>query len=194
MSKELTSEDVQNLISESEQLRKLPTMPFFGLDAQTFWVTIGSIVVWVFIWGFFKIHKIAGNNISILFMFIFIFISILNLFNSANDVPDSAAEREKLSGQQYYIQGGLAVFILLLVFLYNIPIEDPEYKNKVYKILIISLISTSLGTIIINVQNESENVRLVRKIHQSLYNQGIILFIFCLVLIYFYKNTSSIRQ
>lgn len=196
MSKELTSEDVQNLISESEELRKLPTMPiFFGafgpeVDTQTFWVTLGSIIVWLLIWGFYKIHKIVNNYISMLFMFLFIGISILNLINSATDVPDSASEREKFSSQQYYIQGGLSIFILLLVFLFNIPISDKEDKDKVYKILIISLISTCLGTIIINVKNESVNIRLVRKIQQSLYNQGIILFVFCLVLIYLYKNKS----
>ena len=61
---------------------------------------------------------------------------------------------------------------------------DVEYKNKIYKILLISLISTCVGTIVINVRNESENIRLVRKIQQAFYNQGIILFIFCLVLIY----------
>ena len=196
MSKELTSEDVQNLISESEELRKLPTMPiFFGLfglevDKQTWYVTAGSIFVWIIIWGFYKIHKIVNSSISILFMFVFIGISILNLINSATDIPDSASEREKFSSQQYYIQGGLSIFILLLVFLFNIPINDKEDKDKVYKILIISLISTCLGTIIINVKNESENIRLIRKIQQSLYNQGIILFVFCLVLIYLYKNKS----
>ena len=179
MSKELTSEDVQNLISESENLRKLPTINILGLelDRQTSFVTVGSIIVWVIIW------KFLGKHISILFLIIFIFISLLNLYNSATDVPDSSSEREKLSGQQYFIQGGLAVFILLLVFLYNIPM-DVEYKNKIYKILLISLISTCVGTIVINVRNESENIRLVRKIQQAFYNQGIILFIFCLVLIY----------
>ena len=185
MSKELTSEDVQNLISESENLRKLPTINILGLelDRQTSFVTVGSIIVWVIIWKFFGIFNIVGKHISILFLIIFIFISLLNLYNSATDVPDSSSEREKLSGQQYFIQGGLAVFILLLVFLYNIPM-DVEYKNKIYKILLISLISTCVGTIVINVRNESENIRLVRKIQQAFYNQGIILFIFCLVLIY----------
>ena len=185
MSKELTSEDVQNLISESENLRKLPTINILGLelDRQTSFVTVVSIIVWVIIWKFFGIFNIVGKQISILFLIIFIFISLLNLYNSATDVPDSSSEREKLSGQQYFIQGGLAVFILLLVFLYNIPM-DVEYKNKIYKILLISLISTCVGTIVINVRNESENIRLVRKIQQAFYNQGIILFIFCLVLIY----------
>ena len=185
MSKELTSEDVQNLISESENLRKLPTINILGLelDRQTSFVTLVSIIVWFLIWIFFGIFKIVHSGISILFLIIFIFISLLNLYNSATDVPDSSSEREKLSGQQYFIQGGLAVFILLLVFLYNIPM-DVEYKNKIYKILLISLISTCVGTIVINVRNESENIRLVRKIQQAFYNQGIILFIFCLVLIY----------
>ena len=119
MSKELTSEEVQNLISESEHLRKLKTFKVgnIELDDQSGYVSLGSIIIWALMcFIFFKINIITEYQAIFLFLVYFVILAF-NLYNSATDVPDSSSERDKQSYQQNFIQGGSAVYILLLVFL-----------------------------------------------------------------------------
>jgi len=186
MSNELSSEDVQNLISESEHLRKIKTYKIgkLEIDEQSFWVSLISLIFWCVIWWILGMRKIINSKITFAIFISYFVVVIINIINSATDVPDSAAEREKQASQQNFIQGGSAIYILVLVFLYNIQIDDQIIKNNIYKVLLISLILISISTLIINLKNESMNIRIVRKIQQSLYNQGTILFIFALILIF----------
>ena len=55
---------------------------------------------------------------------------------------------------------------------------------KTYKILIICLFVSSFGLILINRQNNANNVRTIRKTQQMFYNQGMILFLLVLAMIY----------
>jgi hypothetical protein len=65
--------------------------------------------------------------------------------------------------------------------------EESE-RIRVYKILIISLIVCSSAILIVNVKNDSKNVRMIRKIQQFLYNQALTLFVLALFTIYTYKT------
>ena len=185
--KKLSQTDIKDLISESEQFKKLPSIDIgiATLDIQSTYITIYALVVWFLIWYSFDIFSIVPYS-SVFFIF-YILILIMNLFNSANDVPDVESERVNIASQQNFIQGGLAVFILAFVFLYNVKMDE-KHQIDVYKILIICLIVTSLGIIIVNVKNKSKNIRSVRKIQQFLYNQGLVLFILGLFVIYVYKT------
>jgi hypothetical protein len=106
-------------------------------------------------------------------------------------VSDAESERTHLSSQQSFIQGGMAVFILAFVFLYNIQMNEQD-KLKVYQILIISLIISSFAIIILNLKNEPSNIRFVRKMQQLLYNQGLVLFILALFMIFRFKTFNTL--
>lgn len=185
--KKLSSEDIQNLISESDQFKKLPSFKLFGhtWDVQSTIVAGISIVTWIILFFAFKVFGIIKYAPA--FFIIYILIVLLNLYNSANDVPDVEAERLQISSQQSFIQGGIAVFILAFVFLYNIKMEDTQ-KTLVYKVLIMSLLVSSLGIIIVNVKNDSVNIRFTRKCQQMLYNQGLVLFLLGLYMIYYFQD------
>ena len=111
----------------------------------------------------------------------------MNFYNSATNISDVESERVNIASQQSFIQGGIAVFILPFVFLYNIPMEDID-KTHIYVILITALMVSSLSIIIVNLQNISTNIRFVRKIQQSLFNQGLILFMLALFMVYRVKT------
>ena len=189
----LTSEEIDDLLSESDKFKKLDSILFLGKewDVQSLWAFIIGIVTWVIFWRLFNLSDIfkswnAENVGRITFVF-YIIISFVNFFNSANDVPDVESERVNISSQQSFIQGGIAVFILAFVFLYNIPMDERD-KTHIYVILITCLIVSCVSIFIINVQNISTNIRFVRKIQQSLYNQGLILFMLALFMIYIVKT------
>lgn len=188
---ELTTEDVKGLLTESENFKKLKAIHMFGMeiDFQSTIVTIISIVIWFLFWVTLRIFDFIPIWGEIIF-FGYIIISLLNLVNSATDVSSAENERSNISNQQNFIQGGMAVFILALVFLYNIPMQNEAQKVRVYIVLLISLILCSASIILINLKNESINIRFVRKIQQGLYNQGLFLFIFALIMIYKYKKSE----
>ena len=185
----LTTQDIQNLISDSQQYKKLKTVTIFGLelDATSLVISIVAIILWVMIWYFFDIFKIV--RYSEIFFTMYIILVIVNAINSATDVADVETERLQQATQQNFIQGGIAVFILAFVFLYNINLDD-EDKTQIYIVLTICLIISSLSLIIINVKNNSKNIRLVRKVQQLLYNQGLILFLLAIFIIFMYKKTD----
>lgn len=185
--KKLSQTDVKDLISESEQFKKLPSIDlgFIKIDTQSMIISIVALIAWFLLWFYFNIFSIVPYS-EVFFIF-YICILIINLVNSANDIPDVESERLQINSQQNFIQGGIAVFILAFVFLYNIKMGEPERIN-IYKVLIICLIISSFGIILINVKNNSKNIRTVRKIQQFLYNQGLVLFILSLFMIYTYKT------
>lgn len=189
----LTSEDIKNLISDSDNFTKLKVFNIFGIqiDIESLIVVIIAIILWTVLWFAFNIFKIISY--SEYFFILYIIIILINLLNSATNVPDVETERIQQSSQQSFIQGGIAIFILAFIFLYNIKIDE-KYKTEIYRILIISLLVSSLSIIIINVKNNSINIRFVRKMQQMIYNQGLILFILGLFMIYKFKtiNQSSV--
>ena len=67
---------------------------------------------------------------------------------------------------------------------------DEVQRTEVYRVLILSLLIASLSIIIINVKNDSINIRFVRKMQQMLYNQGLILFLLGLLMIYRFKTVT----
>ena len=177
--KKLKPEDIKALISEGDNFAKLPTIDIMGfkLDIESLIVVIIALIAWVFLWGAFDIFgAVSYGNV---FFVLYIAISIFNLINSATDVPDVESERLQQSTQQSFIQGGIAVFILAFVFLYNMEL-DPVYRSQVYRILILCLMVSCLAILIINVKNNSVNIRFIRKMQQMLYNQGLILFLLAL--------------
>lgn len=194
-SSELTPEDIQKLISdaENETFKKLPAIKIcnYELDLQSFHVFWITVMLWIIIWFTFKIFKLV--NYAEYFFWFYILISFLNFYNSATNVSDAETERININSQQSFIQGGLSVFILAFVFLSNISIPE-EQKTSIYIILAISLIICTIGVILINIKNESVNIRFVRKIQQSVYNQAVILFMLGLYMIYtfkIFKNTKN---
>jgi hypothetical protein len=189
----LTPEEINDLLSESDKFKKLDSINLLGKewDLQSFYIFIIAIVTWIIFWKLFNLSDVfkswKAEKIGRITFLFYIVVSFLNFYNSANDVPDVESERVNISSQQSFIQGGIAVFILAFVFLYNIPMEDTD-KTHIYVILITSLIVSSLAIIIVNVQNVSTNIRFVRKIQQSLYNQGLILFMLGLFMVYIVKT------
>jgi hypothetical protein len=191
--KKLSSSDIDELLSEDVKFKKLDSVLVAGKewDLQSFWAFVISIISWIVMWKLFNLDSVFkswnAQNIGYMAFIFYIIVSFLNFFNSANNIPDVESERVNIASQQSFIQGGIAIFILAFVFLYNIPMEDKD-KTHVYVILITCLIVSSLPIIIVNVQNVSTNIRFVRKIQQSLYNQGLILFMLALFMIFIIKT------
>jgi len=188
--KKLTPVDIQTLISDSQQYKKLPTVKIFGLeiDTMTIVLSIFAILLWSVLWFGFGIFKIV--KYSYLFYILYIIIVIVNAINSSTDIADVETERLQQTTQQNFIQGGIAIFILLFVFLYNINLDSQD-KTQIYIVLSLCLMISSLSMIMLNVKNDNKNIRLTRKIQQLLYNQGLILFIFAIFFIFMYKRTDS---
>ena len=187
---QLSSEDIKSLIDESDNFKTLKTVNIFGfkVDVESIIVIIIAFVLWFFLWIFFNIFGIVSY--AEFFFILYVIILLINLANSATNIPDVETERFQQSSQQSFIQGGMAVFILAFVFLYNIKMEE-EQRTEIYRVLIMSLLVSSLSIIIVNVKNDSVNIRFVRKIQQMLYNQGLILFLLGLYMIYKFKTMSK---
>ena len=184
--KKLTTHDIQNLLEESDKLKDVPAFNILGLtfDRASFYVVIIALIIWTILWLSFKIFGII--NYAEIFFIIYIIITLFNLFNSATNVSDIETERMNMASQQSFIQGGIAVFILAFVFLYNVNMDENK-RTQVYKVLIISLLISCSAIILINVKNNPSNVRFIRKIQQILYNQGLVLFLLGLYTIYEFK-------
>jgi hypothetical protein len=188
--KKLSSEDIQNLISEGDNFKKVPSFTLFGKqwDVASTWVAVLSVIFWISMWYLFKIHTRNRHvPFTSFFFYFYIMISFINLFNSASDVSDVETERVNQSSQLSFIQGGIAVFILAFVFLYNINMTEHD-RTKIYTVLIVSLLVSCLSITIINLKNDSTNIRFVRKMQQALYNQGLVLFMLGLYMIYVIKT------
>lgn len=187
----LNNAEVQNLINQAGDYRKLKSINIAGFqfDIYTIIIFILSIVLWTILWLSFNIFDIVSY--SEFFFSLYIIIAFINLINSSNDTADVETERVQNSSQQSYIQGSIAIFILAFIFLYNIEMENDD-KTKVYTVLIICLIVSCLALIILDYKNNSENIRFIRKINQLLYNQSLVLFLLALFMIFFYKTQGSV--
>jgi len=189
-SEKLSAHDIQSLILDSQQYKKLKIISIFGLefDVTTIVLSIIAIALWTMMWIFFGIFKIV--EYSQIFFILYIIIVIVNAVNASTDIADVETERLQQTTQQNFIQGGIAVFILLFVFLYNINL-DPEDKTQIYIVLSLCLIIASLSMVILNVKNNNKNIRLTRKVQQLLYNQGLVFFLFAIFVIFMAKRTDS---
>lgn len=179
----LRAVDINTLLAEQDKFRKLPTISIFGIDIDYDSIIIFSIflVIWTALWYFLKINTMFKH--TYIFFILYIIISIFNIFNSATDVSDIESSKVQLEIQSTLIQGGLGIFILLFVFLYNIKIHMNDIKD-IYKLLIVNLIITSLSILIINTKNNSRNIRILRKIFQNIFNMGVVFFIMSLYMIF----------
>ena len=173
---ELENENSKNKYLQTENVN------IFGkkIDKLSLIVFCVSIVLWTTIWIVFDIFEF---KYSIVFFMIFIIVTTINLLNAATNIPDVDREIDLQRDQQVFTQGCICGIILLLAFLYNIKMENSDMV-KTYKILIICLFVSSFGLILINRQNNANNVRTIRKTQQMFYNQGMILFLLVLAMIY----------
>lgn len=194
---QLSVEDVKSILAENDKYKKLPTT-IFDLDLQSTETTIVIILIWIVLWMTLGLFKITGQ-FGIYVFYGYIALCVFNLVNSATDVSDSDSERINLATQQNYIQGGLSIFIMLLVFLANIPLESKTRMN-IYVLIILSLLICCTSIAIINLKNTSINIRYVRKIQQGLFNQSLFLFVLCLLIMLFemkgavVSNITPIQQ
>ena len=179
----LKASDVNKLLEEQDKFRHLPSLNIFGTDIDYDSLIIFSlfIIIWLFLWNVLNIKSMF--KYSFIFFILYIAISIFNIFNSATDIPDIETSRVQLEVQSTLIQGGLGIFILVFVFLYEIKINQNDIKD-IYKLLIINLIITSLSIIIFSVKNSSRNIRIMRKTYQNLFNMGVVYFIMALYMIF----------
>ena len=179
----LRAVDINNLLAEQDKFRKLPSINIFGadIDYDSLIIFLIFIVIWGALWYILKINSLF--KYSYLFFILYIIVSIFNIFNSANDIPDIESSKVQLEVQSTLIQGGMGIFILLFIFLFEIKIHNDDIKN-IYKLLILNLIIASLSILIINTKNNSRNIRIVRKTYQNLFNMGVIFFIMSLYMIF----------
>ena len=189
MDNKLNEKDVKDLLYKSEQFTKLKTITIFGLefDIHSIIITLLGIILWILIWKYCNIFGVVSY--ADYFFMAYIIISLLNLLNSSIDASDITSEINQQSIQQSFIQGSLAIFILLFVFLYNFKI-DTEDQTDIYRLLAISLLIGCISIIIIDIQNNSINIRLIRKIQQTLYNQALIIFLLALYMFYGFKTSG----
>ena len=189
----LTTQEIEDLLAETDKFQKLSSFQFLGKewDMQSLGAFVIGIITWVFFWKLFNLSYVfkswKAEWVGSLTFVLYLLVSFMNFYNSATSISDVESERVNIAAQQSFIQGGIAVFILPFVFLYNIPMEDTD-KTHIYVILITALMVSSLSIIIVNVQNISTNIRFVRKLQQSLFNQGLILFMLALFMIYLVKT------
>ena len=179
----LKASDVNKLLEEQDKFRRLPSVNIFGTEIDNDSLVLFSIfiLIWIFLWKVLNIQSLFAY--SFVFFILYIVISIFNIFNSATDIPDIETSRVQLEVQSTLIQGGLGIFILVFIFLYEIKINQ-NYIKDIYKLLIINLIITSLSIIIFSVKNSSRNIRIMRKTYQNLFNMGVVYFIMALYMIF----------
>ena len=179
----LKASDINKLLEDEDKFRKLPSINILGtdIDYDSLIIFLIFIIIWIFLWNILKIQSMFSY--SFIFFILYILISIFNIFNSANDIPDIETSRVQLEVQSTLIQGGLGIFILVFVFLYEIKINQKDIKD-IYKLLIINLIITSLSIIIFSVKNSSRNIRIMRKTYQNLFNIGVVYFMMALYMIF----------
>ena len=171
------------MLEEQDKFRRLPSVNIFGTEIDNDSLVLFSIfiLIWIFLWKVLNIQSLFAY--SFVFFILYIVISIFNIFNSATDIPDIETSRVQLEVQSTLIQGGLGIFILVFIFLYEIKINQ-NYIKDIYKLLIINLIITSLSIIIFSVKNSSRNIRIMRKTYQNLFNMGVVYFIMALYMIF----------
>ena len=133
---------------------------------------------------FFENKYYVKSNIHFIVL-LYIFVSIFNIFNSSTDTEISVENAEyELQNQITRIEGALGVIVLVFVFLFNIKLDE-SHRLIAYKLLTIIISMLILSIIALDPKNETRNIRNIRIYTEKLYNQSVILFILCLLVIYF---------
>jgi len=188
----LSAKDIDQLVENTAQFRNLPSVDVLGvsLDRDALYVFLFSVVLFSIIFFAFGIINIV--KYAPVFYFAFLAISVFNLFNSSTDVSDVDTEKVQQSAQQAFFQGGVAVFILVFVFVNNLEIKDKHDIRQIYLILIITMIISALSLISIEFKNNSEQVRIVRLVNQSFYNMALVMFVLTLFMIWNFKSQGTV--
>ena len=80
------------------------------------------------------------------------------------------------------------MYILIFVFLYSIEIPK-EMKFKIYKMLIITILISSFSIFIYQAKiDSSRNIRFLKKIKQTIFNQSLVMFCITLYMIFTTQN------
>jgi hypothetical protein len=184
--------DIKNLLNEQEKFRKLPSINILGndIDYDSFIIFTVFLLIWIFLWYFLNINSLFKH--AYIFFILYFIVSIFNIFNSANDIPDIESSKVALEVQSTLIQGGMGIFILVFIFLFEINIHKEDIIN-IYKILIINLLLTSLSILIVNTKNNSRNIRIVRKVVQNIFNMGVIFFMISLYMIFLSASKKFLK-
>ena len=173
-----------NYMLQQNNYKNIPIIKLFGIKVglESFIITIISIIVWIFIWKIFNLFKIGKFTIFIFLLYIIV--SIFNIFNSSTDTEISVENAVyEMLNQISRIQAALGVIILVFVFLFNIKIDE-THRLLAYKLLTIIICLLILSMIALDSKNETRNIRNIRLYTQKLFNQAIILFMLCLIIIY----------
>lgn len=181
--KALTADDINNILEE--KFKPIPTLDILGIKVSRDDLIISgiAIAVWTLLWvmlGLFSFGKI-----SFIFYLSFIVVQLINIFNSSIDTETSVEFAiYEFYNQVNRIEGAFGVIILVLVFLYNMPVRE-ENKQLAYKLLTIVSILLAITVVQYDTKNDPVNIRNTRLAIQKIYNQAIILFIFTLVVIFY---------
>lgn len=180
----LSADQINYMLQDESKYKSIPTVKLFGivLGLESFIISIIAIVVWIAIWKIFDLFKIG--KFSIYLFLLYIFIVIFNIFNSSTDTEINVENAVyELQNQISRIEGALGVIILVFVFLFNLKMDETN-RLIAYKLLTIIICMLILSIVALDPKNETRNIRNIRLYTQKLYNQAVVLFILCLIVIY----------
>ena len=181
----LSEDQINSMLEDANKYKNIPTIKIFGIKVglESFILSIISIVIWIVIWKVFNLFAIG--KFSIILFLLYIFVAIFNIFNSSTDTEISVENAAyELQNQITRIEGALGVIVLVFVFLFNIKLDE-THRLIAYKLLTIIISMLILSIIALDPKNETRNIRNIRIYTEKLYNQSVILFILCLLVIYF---------
>ena len=124
-----------------------------------------------------------------IFFGIYLLLSIFNLINDSDEmIADQSIAMSELQSQDLFMQGCIYMYILIFVFLYSIEIPK-EMKFKIYKMLIITILISSFSLFIYQAKiDSSRNIRFLKKIEQTIFNQSLVMFCITLYMIFTTQN------
>lgn len=187
----LYANEINDIVALQNSVIEFPTISIFGkkIDKDNLIITGVILVMWTIIWvffGFFKIHKNA-----IFFYILFIILSIVNSLNLSEYIRvDPETEEYNYQRQINNIAGTIGIFVLLLVFVFNLSIDE-NVKILVSKILTVTLIISCLAIYIYTVKYETRNFKILTLLSQKFFNQSIVLFMLALYIIYTGLNVKN---
>ena len=103
---------------------------------------------------------------------------------------DPETEEYNYQRQINNIAGTIGIFVLLLVFVFNLSIDE-NVKILVSKILTVTLIISCLAIYIYTVKYETRNFKILTLLSQKFFNQSIVLFMLALYIIYTGLNVKN---
>jgi uncharacterized membrane protein YqjE len=181
----LTADEINFMLQDESKYKSIPTIKLFGISVglESLIITIISIIVWIIIWKIFGLFKLG--KFTIILFILYIIIAFFNIFNSSTDTEISVENAVyELQNQISRIEGALGSIVLVFVFLYNMKLDE-AHRLFAYKLLIIIISMLILSIVTLDPKNDTRNIRNIRLFIQKLYNQAVILFILCLLVIYF---------